>query len=455
MEKLLPQNIEAEQGVLGSLIIDPDAAAEVTDFLSAADFYRDSHRAIYEAITALHARREQADFITLCDELERRGRLEDAGGAGYVTSLINAVPTSGHVAYYGRIVERTAILRRIIHAAGNMAATAYESADAGAALDSAEQMLYSIRQARKARGGLVELADILAGCMTAIDEAATHRDETMGVPTGFRELDELLGGGLQRTELILAAGRPGMGKTSLCLNIADTAASRGKRVAIFSLEMGAKALGFRLLSGRTGIPTQRLRNGWLSDQDARRLIDAHEALERLPLSIDDTAGSPVLSIRNALRRKQAECRAPLDLVIVDFLQLMDAPVSDDEGNRRRYENRVQEIDKIAYGLKALAKDFDVPVLAAAQLSRAVEARQSKIPQLSDLRESGGLEMAADIVLFTYRDDYYTGKASNRPDMADIIVAKQRNGDVGEIELYWHGKSTRFFNSRAECEAQGW
>jgi replicative DNA helicase len=455
MEKLLPHNLEAECGVLGSIIIDPDAITQVADFLYPRDFYRDIHGTIYDVIRHLYQEREPADFITICDELQRRNKLEEVGGAGYITSLINQVPTSGNVEYYGHIVERMSILRRLIAAAGSIAALGYDESDADAALDKAEQLLFLIRQSRHVAGGLVDLSEIIVDCVKDIDQAFQHRDQPMGVPTGFTELDEILGGGLQKTDLTVIAARPGMGKSSLALNIAHHAAMRGISSAVFSLEMGKKQLGFRLLSHETGIPTQRMRNGWLNDDDKDAIVAAQDRLDTGLISIDDTAGSPVLFIRNELRKRQNEKGAPVGLVVVDYLQLMEAP--SDNSDRRRSDNRTQIVDQIVYGLKNLAKEFDVPVLALAQLSRAVESRAVKIPQLSDLRESGAIEQAADNILFIYRDDCYAGKlpdgtsASSKPNIADILIAKQRNGDTGEIELYWSGKQTRFFNSKAEWE----
>lgn len=870
MEKLLPQNIEAECGVLGSILIDPEAIVGVADFLRPHDFYRDAHRVIYDAASDLLEQGEPADFITLCDELERRGTLDDAGGASYITSLINQVPSSGNVEYYGRIVERASILRQLILAAGQIAATAYDADDAEKALDRAESLIARIRQGRTVHEGLTDLKDILAACVDDITCACEHQDEAMGVPTGFTELDDMLGGGLQRADLILLAARPGMGKclpfwtlidnpetgervtieqyvssqcsqihglsdtghvrithatnwiengikpcfkvrtrlgrtidatgthpfltirgwtplhdlavgryiavptkvecfghdnsvslerirllayfiaegnltnscprftntdpsivadfkqcimsqfpactvnqcgitysvpqqkhsqknpvtawlkelgvygkraeaktfpscvwtwsrerlaeflrilmscdgciysfqgrpvieftvaserlamdvhhafvrfgiiaklcrktakawrveitspesikcyqeeigwlgekeqrftgyvhlvtlrggnnghapketwelvqvaiskqrlsmievarrsgetvqtghdagysshknrsipryrlagyaevldddalriiaspdiywdeivsiepigehqvydltvpdgsnfiaqdvivhnSALSLNMARYAAGKGKRSAIFSLEMGKKQLGFRLLAYETGIATQRMRNAWLSDADRVAIVGAQGRLEELPLSIDDTSGSPLTYIRNELKRKQAETGKPVDLVIVDYLQMMEPPR--DEREHRGYENRVQALDKIAYGLKGLAKDFNIPVVALAQLSRKVEERPVKIPQMADLRESGGLEAAADIILFIYRDEVYAGKnpdgssRSEHPGMADILIAKYRNGEASDgTKLYWSGRQTRFFNSKEEYE----
>ena len=380
MEKLLPQNIEAECGVLGSIIIDPDAIVQVADFLLSEDFYRDAHRIIYQTIIQLYEQHEPADYITICDELERHGKLEEVGGASYITSLINQVPTSGNVEYYGRIVERTAILRRLIHAAGQIAAIAYEDGDADIALDKAEQLIFAISQ-RHARADFSALRDLLSDYMSKLDQLHERRGTIVGVPTGFTDLDRLTGG-LQRSDLIILAARPAIGKTSLGLSIAhNSAVKHGQSVAIFSLEMSKEQLVQRLLSMDAGIDQQRLRTGWIEDEEWDRIIYAMGTLSEANIWIDDTPGISTMEMRSKARRLQAE--HSVDLIIVDYLQLMQSSVGG-----KRNENRVQEISEISRNLKGLARELNVPVMALAQLSRQVESRQSKIPQLSDLRESG-------------------------------------------------------------------
>ncbi len=382
MEKLLPQNIEAECGVLGSIIIDPEAIVQVSDFLHSDDFYRDAHRTIYEVILQLFEEREPADFITICDELERRNKLEEVGGASYITSLINQVPTSGNVEYYGRIVERTAILRRLIHAAGQIAAIAYESNDAEAALEKAEQLIFAISQ-RHARSDFAHISEILADYMSKLEQLHERRGTIVGVPSGFTDLDRLTGG-LQKSDLIVLAARPGLGKTSLALSLAHNAAVKFRRsVAIFSLEMSKEQLAQRLLSMDAAIDQQRLRTGWIEDDEWERIVVAQNTLDEASIWIDDTASIATTELRSKARRLQAQ--EGIDLIIIDYLQLMQATIGG-----KRNENRVQEISEISRSLKALARELNVPVLALAQLSRAVETRQSKVPQLSDLRESGCL-----------------------------------------------------------------
>ena len=382
MEKLLPQNIEAECGVLGSIIIDPEAIVQVSDFLRADDFYRDAHRTIYEVILQLYEEHEPADFITICDELERRNKLEEVGGASYITSLINQVPTSGNVEFYARIVERTAILRRLIHAAGQIAAIAYEEGDADIALDKAEQLIFNISQ-RHARSDFTHMRDVLAEYMNKLDQLHERRGTIVGVPTGFTDLDRLTGG-LQKSDLIVLASRPGIGKTSLALSLAhNTALKYHNSIAVFSLEMSKDQLAQRLLSMDARIDQQRLRTGTIEEDEWDRIVYAMDTLSESNIWIDDTAGISTMEMRSKARRLHAE--HGIDLIIVDYLQLMQATIGG-----KRNENRVQEISEISRSLKGLARELNVPVLALAQLSRAVESRQSKVPQLSDLRESGCL-----------------------------------------------------------------
>ncbi len=382
MEKLLPQNIEAECGALGSIIIDPEAIVQVSDFLHADDFYRDAHRTIYEVILQLYEEHEPADFITICDELERRNKLEEVGGASYITSLINQVPTSGNVEFYARIVERTAILRRLIHAAGQIAAIAYEEGDADIALDKAEQLIFNISQ-RHARSDFAHMRDILAEYMNKLDQLHERRGTIVGVPTGFTDLDRLTGG-LQKSDLIVLAARPGIGKSSLALSLAHNSALKYQNsIALFSLEMSKDQLAQRLLSMDAGIDQQRLRTGRIEEDEWDRIVYAMDTLSEANIWIDDTAGISTMEMRSKARRLQAE--HGIDLIIVDYLQLMQATIGG-----KRNDNRVQEISEISRSLKGLARELNIPVLALAQLSRAVESRQSKVPQLSDLRESGCL-----------------------------------------------------------------
>lgn len=431
MEKRLPYSSEAESGVLGSIIIDPEAVGEVADFLKAQDFYREAHRTMYEVIMHLYRRHEPADFITICDELERAGKLEEVGGASYITSLINEVPTSGNVEYYARIVQRAAVARRLIHAAGQIAALAYEQDEK--ALEKAGQMLSAL-ELRGSRSTFITMRDLMNRYMEELDMLHSHRGALTGVPTGFGDLDRLTGG-LQRADLIILAARPGGGKTSLALNLAENAARTGKHVAIVSLEMGNPQLARRFMSMTSRIDLQRLRTGWIEDEEWERVIEAAAELSELPICTSDMPVSSVAAIRQQLRSLTRE-HGEIDLLIVDYLQLLTADEAAGD------KNRVVELGRISRGLKLLALEANIPILALAQLSRAVETRQSKIPQLSDLRESGSIENDADIVMFVYREEMYHPE-TERKNIADLIVAKHRNGPVGEMQLYWQKELTAF------------
>lgn len=431
VERLPPHNIEAEQAVLGSLLIDRDAIIRVASFLKPDDFYRGSHALIYQAILDLYNRRVPADFVTVVDELERSGRLDDIGGVSYLTELLSAVPSAVHVEYYGRIVERTATLRRLIDAGAEIVRIGYEDhADAEEALEQAERVIFEVSQRRTVRD-FVPISQILEQYFDKLDYIQQHRGEVIGIPTGFADLDKLTGG-LQRSDLIILAARPSVGKTSFQLGIAHHAAVRaGKTVAIFSLEMSAEQLVQRLLSMETGVDTHRLRLGFIDDSEWDRISRAFGRLSEAKIFIDDTPSISVMELRSKARRLMAE--QGLDLVIVDYLQLMQA---------RRSENRVQEISEISRGLKGLARELNVPVLALSQLSRAVETRTDHRPLLSDLRESGSLEQDADLVIFIYRDELYNPDTDRRG-IAEIIVAKHRNGPTDTIHLRFFERTARF------------
>jgi len=378
-DKMIPHNVEAEEAVIGSLLIDPEALFRVSPFLKGEDFYIQKNAWIYEAIFALYERREPIDFVTLCDELERREQLEEVGGAAYITRLINAVPSAIHVEAYGHIVEQAAIRRRLISAASQIAQLAYrETEDVDQTVDQAEQELFSVSQRRITRD-LAPIQEIIRRYYDRIEYLYAHQGEPLGVPTGFIDLDRLLGG-LQRSDFILIAARPSVGKTSLCLSVARNAARHGQHVAVFSLEMSGEQVVQRLVSAETGIDSQRLRLGNLREDEWPLFIQATGKLADFPVFIDDTPSISALQLRTKARRLHAE--HGLDLVLVDYLQLMTGDV--------RSENRVQEVSYISRSLKALARELDLPVVAASQLSRAVEQRTNKRPVLADLRESGCL-----------------------------------------------------------------
>jgi len=432
-DRLPPQNVEAEQSVLGSLLIDPDAIIKVGSFLRSEDFYREAHQAIYAAILALHDRRLPADFVTVVDELERREQASLVGGPAYLTSLLNMVPTSIHVEHYGRIIERTSLMRRLISAAGEIAALAYEDREnVDEVIDQAERILFDVSQRRVSKS-LVPISEIVRAYFERIEYLVEHRDETLGVPTGFADLDQLLGG-LQPSDLIIIAARPGVGKTSLAISMASNAALRfNSVVAMFTLEMSGEQLVQRMISSQTGINSQRLRMGRIEEDEWEQFTRISGTLSDAAIFIDDTPSPSPMEIRTKARRLAAEY--DLDLIIVDYLQLMQS------GNRRN-ENRVQEISYISRSLKALARELNVPVVALSQLSRAVEARQDKRPVLSDLRESGSIEQDADIVMFIYRDEMYD-EDSDRANIADIIISKHRNGPTDTISLRFDPSLTQF------------
>ncbi len=431
-----PQSIEAEEAVLGALLIDPDAVIRLATILRPEDFYREKHGWIYDAMLTLHERREPVDFLTVCDELERRGVLDEVGGAAFITTLINAVPTSIHAEHYAHIVERTATRRRLIGAAGQIAALAYQEADdVEEVVDHAEQVLFGVSERRISRE-LVPVKQVLSEYYDRIEYLTRHRGELIGIPTGFVDLDKLLGG-LQRSDMIILAARPSVGKTSLALSIAHNAAKEKyrKRVAFFSLEMSNEQVVQRLISAETGIDSQRLRRGEIEEAEWGRFMKATSDLAETLLFIDDTPGISALELRTKARRLHAE--VGIDLLVVDYLQLMRGDF--------RAENRVQEITAISRALKGLARELNVPLLALSQLSRGVESRTDKRPILSDLRESGALEQDADVVIFIYRDEMYN-ENTERKNIADIIVAKHRSGPTGQVALYFKKALAKFYEA---------
>jgi replicative DNA helicase len=434
-DKTIPHNVEAEEAVLGSLLIDPEAIFRVSPFLKPDDFYIVKNGWVYDAVLSLHERRQPADFVTVCDELENRVQLEEVGGAAYISSLINAVPTAIHAEAYGHIVERTALRRRLISAAGQIAGFAYEEdQNVDEVIDRSEAVLFSISQRRVSRD-LVPIRQVLADYYDRIAYLYEHRGEPLGIPTGFIDLDRLLGG-LQRSDLIIVAARPGVGKTSMLLAMALTAARKFKqKVAVFSLEMSNEQLVQRLMSSETGIDSQRLRLGDLEETEWPKFVEAAGRLSDTMLFIDDTPGISALQLRTKARRLHAEYG--LDLIMVDYLQLMSGDF--------RAENRVQEISYISRALKGLARELSVPVVAASQLSRAVEQRHDKRPILSDLRESGSIEQDADVVMFIYRDEMYNADTELK-NIADILVSKHRHGPTGTVQLFFRKQLAQFVDA---------
>ncbi len=431
IERLPPQNMDAEQSVLGSLLIDRDAIISIAAMIRPDDFAVSANGTIFRAILDLYNRREPTDFVTLSDELTRRGRLDDVGGHAYLSALANAVPTAVHVEYYAKIVERTATLRRLIDAGTQIVKIAYDDGvETEEALDAAERAIFAVTE-RRVTKDFVSIADVLDKFFDQINYMEQHRGEMVGVATGFSDLDQLTGG-LQRSDLIILGARPSVGKTSFMLGMAYGAAvTHGKTVGIFSLEMSAEQLVTRLLSMETGVDTHRLRMGQINDNEWDRMSRAFGRLAEANIYIDDNAGSTIMDVRSKARRLQAE--QGLDLIVIDYLQLMSG---------RRSENRVQEISEISRGLKGLARELNVPVIAASQLSRGVESRTDHRPMLSDLRESGSIEQDADIVMFIYREELYEPD-TDKKGIAEIIVSKHRNGPVGTVNLRFFNQTARF------------
>ena len=444
-ERLPPHDISAEESVIGSILIDGDSLNSVTSFLKANDFYSEKNRWCFQACFALLERSEAINQVTAAHELSLQDRLEAVGGASYLAHLVLVVPTSVHIEYYARIVQRTSVMRQIIRAAGDIANIGYEgSPDADATLSQAEELLFNIRSERGSRD-FTHIREVLDTYME--ESAAIHGPDARHlapVPTGLGDLDKLLGGGLQRSDMVVLAARPSLGKSTLAFNIARHAAGQGAMVGIFSLEMSREHIGLRLLSSEASVDSYRLRLGLLSESEERRLLDAIGALSDLPLYIDDTPIQGVVEMRGKARRLMSE--PGLDLLIVDYLQLISG------SSRGRMDNRVQEMGEISRSLKGLARDLDIPVLACSQLSRAVEQRPSHRPLLSDLRESGSIEQDADVVAFIYREDTYVTREDwekrNPSDpypqnIAEIIVSKHRNGPLGTVPLYFRSELVRF------------
>jgi len=433
--QLVPQSREAEEAVLGSVMINPESYYDVVEFLQANDFYIHRHRWIWAAFIRLHESRNPIDIITVTEELDRQGQLAEVGGAAYLTSLINNIPSSLHAIAYGRIVEQTAVRRNMLEAANKIAKLAYdEETSLENVMDDAEKAVFGVSERRMTRD-LEPIQEVLSAYYDRIGELAARPDEIHGVPTGFIDLDKLLAG-LQPSDLLIVAGRPGMGKTGFALSIAKNAAQTHKKhVAIFSLEMSNEQLVQRLISQETGIDSQRLRTGKLEENEWPLFTHAIEVMSDTRIFLDDTPAITPLQLRTKCRRLHLEYR--LDLVIVDYLQLMSGDT--------RNDNRVQEVSYISRNLKVLARELNVPVLAAAQLSRAVEQRSDKRPVLSDLRESGSLEQDADIVMFIYRPEVYEDDPAKQ-NIAEIIIAKHRNGPIGNVQLIFRKNLAKFENA---------
>jgi replicative DNA helicase len=430
---LPPHSIQAEEAVLGSILKNPASIVRVSDFLKPEDFYQQRNRHVFRAMLTLFADGIPIDYHSTGDAMSQQGTYDASGGLLYLSELNLATPSAAHIDYYGRIVERTSIMRQLIAKAQTIAEIAYrDNLTPEVALEKAEQLIYGIGEKRVTRD-FRSLEDVLTDYMEQIEALQEGEATRYGIPTGYMDLDRLLGG-FQRTDLIILAARTSVGKTSFALNLAVNAAVKhNATVAIFSLEMAAEQLASRLLSMESGVDSPRIRSANLNEQESRKLDAAMNHLARAPIWVDDTPSIPIMELRSKARRLAAE--HTLDMIVVDYLQLVAS-----EGS----ESRVQELGQISRALKALARELRVPILALSQLSRAVEQRTPHIPQLSDLRESGALEQDADVVLFIYRDEKYNPD-TDKKGVADIIVAKHRNGPTGQVQLLFLERTTKFLD----------
>jgi replicative DNA helicase len=432
LDKEIPHSVDAERSVLGAILLENGALNRAQEILKDSDFYRDPHKRLFKAMEVLSERSTAIDPITIKEELLRTGELEAVGGPAYIASLLDGVPHAAHVEHYARIVKEKAILRGLIEAGGKIVQTAYEAEeDVADILDRSERLVFEIAQ-DQLRAGFVPMRAIAEEGLKTLERLQETRELVTGLSTGYGSLDEMTSG-LQPTDLIIVAARPGMGKTSFALNVAQNASRTGKKIGVFSLEMSREQLFLRLLTGQARLDAHAMRTGRLKRDDWSRAMSTVAELSEVPIFIDDTAGISVMEMRAKSRRLKSE--HGLDLLIIDYLQLMRS--------RGRFENRNQEITDISRSLKELAKELRVPLIAISQLSRAPEQRGEKgRPQLSDLRESGAIEQDADMVMFIYREEVYKPTEENKG-LAEVIIAKQRNGPIGKLDFAFLREYTRF------------
>ncbi|TJY42019.1 replicative DNA helicase [Cohnella pontilimi] len=432
-DRVPPQNLEAEQAVLGAILLETEALITAMERIRAEDFYSVAHQRIYEAIVSLNEDSEPIDLITLTARLRDQGQLEEVGGVSYMAKLAAAVPTAANVEYYAQIVEEKSMLRRLIRTATNIVSSGYaEGDDVGALLSDAEQRILALSNQR-ASTGFISIRDVLMDVFERVEFLFNHKGGVTGIPSGFPDLDKMTSG-FQRSDLIIVAARPSVGKTAFALNIAQNVAVRANEtVAIFSLEMSASQLVQRMICAEANVDAGRMRTGFLEGDDWEKLSMAIGSLSEAQVYIDDTPGITVADIRAKCRRLKKE--KGLGMILIDYLQLIS-------GRGKAGENRQQEVSEISRTLKQIARELEVPVIALSQLSRGVEQRQDKRPMMSDLRESGSIEQDADIVAFLYRDDYYD-KETEKKNIIEIIIAKQRNGPVGTVELVFLKNFNKF------------
>lgn len=434
--KIPPQNIDAEKSLLGAVLIDEETLADISEHVTIKDFYEKRHSIIYGGMMSLYEKHNPVDLLTLTDELKRKKELDIVGGSAYLTELTNYVPTSAHAEAYAELVAQKAVRRRLIKASSDISELGYnEETTTEELLEKAEAELFSVSD-QSLKQDLVSIESILTESFDRMEELHRNKGTLRGVRTGYRDLDNMTAG-LQRSDLVILASRPAMGKTTLVTNLAYNVATIAKQpVLFFSLEMSKEQLVDRMLADASGVDAWNIRTGNLSDDDFSKLSEAMGELAEAPIYIDDTPGLSVLEMRTKARRANHE--QPLGLVIIDYLQLMQG------SGRNTVDNRVQVVGEISRGLKLIARELNVPVIALSQLSRSVESRSPQIPQLADLRESGSIEQDADIVMFIYREAYYNPE-TERENITDLIIAKHRNGPTGKIELYFHPERLRFMS----------
>lgn len=441
-ENLIPQNIEAEEAVLGAILVNPETLSKVSDTLKPASFYKPAHRQIYEAMLQLFNNNDNIDIVTVSDVLSYSGKLESVGGRAYINDLVENTITTSNIVYYAKIIQEKAIKRALINAGSEIVSKGYDLEPSDTSLEQAEKLIFDIGSS-KATTDLKHVKDMVLDAWDSIEYRYNHKDELSGLATGFTELDSQLAG-LHKSDLIILAARPAMGKTALALNIAQNVAIKENvPVCIFSLEMSSAQLVQRMLCSHAEVDAQRLKTGNMLQKDWEALTNAMNDFSQAPIYIDDTSGCTITDIRTKCRRLKTQ-QKDLGLIVIDYLQLMEGGGKDD---------RLQQISAISRGLKILAKELDVPIICLSQLSRAVEGRNDKRPMLSDLRESGSIEQDADIVMFIYREDYYNKgeneeeesiKASSKG-LSEVIIAKHRNGPVGTVKLLFQGNITKFKN----------
>ncbi len=435
MLRLLPQSVEAEEAVLGAILVNPVSLGKIVEFIKPESFYKPAHKVIFESVLELFKKNEPIDIVTVSEHLRNKDELESAGGRAYINDLALNVVTTANIEFYAKIIQEKEIKRALINAGSEIVAMSYENEDTNAVLDDAQKLIFNIA-AQKDTTDLVPIQDLVVASYEQIETRFNNKDDLVGVTTGFYDLDGLTSG-LQKSDLIILAARPSMGKTAFALNLAQNVALKGKKaVAIFSLEMPKQQLVKRMLCSEAEVDTQRVTSGNLQPKDWEKLVESMTRLSDAKIYIDDASGVTATDIKAKCRRLLLE-EKNLGLIVIDYLQLMEGGGNPNDRN--------QQISAISRSLKGLARELDVPIIALSQLSRGVEARNDKRPMLSDLRDSGAIEQDADIVMFIYRDEYYNKDDVNNKGKAEIIIAKHRNGPVGTIELLFQSNITKFKN----------